>query len=64
LLEKGADIRAKDSHKITALFRAASLGKEAIVQLLLEKRANIRAKDSNRITALLLAALLGNKAIV
>ncbi|KAH7115490.1 hypothetical protein B0J13DRAFT_653898 [Dactylonectria estremocensis] len=44
LLEKGADIEAKDSFGRTPLWWAAANGHEAIVKLLLEKGANIEAK--------------------
>jgi uncharacterized protein len=56
LLEKGADIEAKNNNdRSTALHFAAEKGPKAVVRLLLKKGANIEAKDSNGRTALGLA---------
>ena len=46
LLEKGADVKSKDSHGRTPLSWAAEYGHEAVVELLLEKGANVESKDS------------------
>ena len=46
LLEKGAELEAKDSDGRTPLRRAAENGHEAVVKLLLEKDAELEAKDS------------------
>jgi len=56
LLEKGADIEAKDEFEETALIKAAEYGYEAIVRLLLEKGADIEAKDKCGRTALIRVA--------
>ena len=64
LLEKRADIAAKDHNKWTALHHAAFWGYEAIVRLLLEKGADIEAKTIAGRTALQYAADSGHKAIV
>ncbi|CAG1999053.1 unnamed protein product [Fusarium graminearum] len=66
LLERGADIEAKDSeYGQTPLLWAAKNGNEAVVNLLLEKGADIEAKDSEYDQTLLLwAATNGNEAIV
>ncbi|KAK6705444.1 hypothetical protein SNK05_009341 [Fusarium graminearum] len=56
LLEKGADIEAKDKTGKTALLIAATSSKHEILKLLLEKGANVNAKDRNGWTALLIAA--------
>lgn len=64
LLEKKANIEAKDRDKQTTLYIAAWKGHEAIVKLLLEKRANIKAEDRYKQTALYIAALKGHPAIV
>ena len=45
LLEKGAEIEAKDQYGQTALSWATTQGHETIVKLLLEKSAKIEAKD-------------------
>ena len=47
LLEKGADLEAKDSNRETALHKAAFRGYEAVVRLLLEKGADRKAKNSD-----------------
>ncbi|RDW77988.1 hypothetical protein BP5796_05840 [Coleophoma crateriformis] len=52
LLEKGAEIEAKDTYGRTALSYAASEGHEAVVKLLLEKGAEIEAKITYGRTAL------------
>ncbi|ESU14134.1 hypothetical protein FGSG_07816 [Fusarium graminearum PH-1] len=56
LLEKGADIEAKDRIGSTALLIAVIFSKHKILNLLLEKGADIEAKDKNGWTALLIAA--------
>ncbi|KAI9892747.1 MAG: hypothetical protein M1814_001167 [Vezdaea aestivalis] len=45
LLEKGADIEAKDNSGKTALYWAARNGHETVVRLLLEEGADFKAKD-------------------
>jgi len=52
LLEKGANIEAKDNDGDTALINAAIKGETEMVKLLLEKGANIEAKDNKGETAL------------
>ena len=52
LLEKDANIEAKDNCGWTPLWWAARHGHEAIVKLLLEKGANIEAKDEDGTTPL------------
>ncbi len=51
LLEKDANIEAKDKYKRMALFKATMDGNEAVVLLLLEKGARANAKDEYRWTA-------------
>ena len=64
LLEKGANIEAKDQDQQTALLIAAEGGYESVVRLLLEKGANIEAKDGLQQTALSTAAYFGHEAVV
>jgi ankyrin repeat protein len=52
LLDKGAEIEAKDSRGQTLLLRAAENGHEAVVKLLLEYGAGVNAKHGSRQTAL------------
>ena len=64
LLEKGADIDAKDGNGWTALYSAASYGNEAMARLLLRKGADTEAKDVYGGTALERAVQLGRVAMV
>ena len=65
LLEKGANVNAKEDNGETALHEAAWGGHEAVVQLLLEKGANVNAKENNREkTALHPAAMRGHEVVV
>jgi ankyrin repeat protein len=64
LLEKGADIEAKDIKYGRTPLLWAGWGRKTVFQLLLEKGANIEAKNNNGQTLLLLAALHGHKAVV
>jgi len=64
LLEKGADITAKDGDRLTALHWTAKNGHEAVVRLLVEKGADVAAKDGNGRTALHWAAGNGHEVVV
>jgi ankyrin repeat protein len=46
LVEKGADVKSKDSCGRTPLSWAAEKGHEAVVELLLEKGADVESKDT------------------
>ena len=59
LLDKGADIEARDEQGQTPLVRAATYGQDRIVRLLLDKGANIEATDPDGATALINAACGG-----
>ncbi len=56
LLDKGADINAKDKNGITALMLASSDGYRDIVKLLLARGADINAKNNNGETALAISS--------
>ena len=47
LLEKGADVNAKDKHGWTPLHAAATAGHTEIAKLLIDKGANVNATDDN-----------------
>ena len=57
LIEKGADVDAKDKSRWTALHWAACSGKVDISTFLIEKRADVNAKNNDGGTALHWAAL-------
>jgi len=59
LLNKGADVNAKDKDGETALMYAAQKGHTEIVEILLINGADINAKDKDGNTALILAAAWG-----
>jgi len=52
LIEKGADVNAKDQFQETPLHDAASRGNTDVAKLLIEKGADVNAKDNYGKTAL------------
>ncbi|KAH0542984.1 hypothetical protein FGG08_002672 [Glutinoglossum americanum] len=64
LLERGADIEAKDKDGWTVLQRAVSNGHELVVNLLLERGADVEAKGKGRWTVLQRAASNGHELVV
>ncbi|MDH5680971.1 MAG: ankyrin repeat domain-containing protein, partial [Spirochaetota bacterium] len=64
LIQKGADVNARDSHKDTALHSAAQGGKLEVVKYLLKKGADVNAKNNNGTTPLHFAAEYGHKNVV
>ncbi|KAF3075556.1 Ankyrin repeat domain-containing protein 50 [Trichoderma lentiforme] len=64
LLDKGADVDAKDSYGRTPLSYAAVKGHNAIVQLLLDKGSDVDLKDRDERTPLSYAAKQGHKDVV
>jgi ankyrin repeat protein len=56
LLEKGAELEAKDEDSPTPLSWAARNGNEAVVKLLLERGAELETKDEDSPTPLSWAA--------
>jgi len=51
LIDKGADVNAKDVHDLTSLMRASQDGHKGAATLLIEKGADVNAKDQNGKTA-------------
>ena len=64
LLEKGADIAAKENDGRTVLHTAVSKDREAVVKLLLEKGADIAAGDNSGWMAIHYAAASGHEAMM
>ncbi len=64
LIEKGANLEAKNNEGETALMWASSWGRLAVVRLLIERGANINAKNCNGETALMFAVSGGHLDIV
>jgi ankyrin repeat protein len=64
LIEKGAEIDAKDKSEKTALHLASEKGYFEVVKSLVEKEADINAKDKNEKPALHFASEKGNLEIV
>lgn len=64
LINKGADINAKDNDGKTALIYAADKGHTEIATLLIDKGANVNAKSNGGKTALMLARAIGHEDIV
>ncbi|KAK3360961.1 hypothetical protein B0T24DRAFT_120609 [Lasiosphaeria ovina] len=64
LLDRGADVEAKDKSGWTPLLRAIEYGQEAIVRQLLDRGADVEAKDDWGQTPLSWAAGNGHETIV
>jgi ankyrin repeat protein len=67
LIEKGADINAKDNNGMTALMLASKNNRKEIVELvelLIKNGADVNAKDIYGRTALMIASVNGHKEIV
>jgi predicted LPLAT superfamily acyltransferase len=56
LLDRGADIEAKNEKEETVLQIAAWHGHKEVVQILLDRRANFKAEDQRKGTTLHIAA--------
>jgi ankyrin repeat protein len=59
LVERGADVNAKDTKGVTALMYACSHGMTEVAKLLVERGADINAKNTESNTALTLACEIG-----
>lgn len=64
LLDRGADVNAKDMERCTALQMSSKMGRETVVRLLLEKGADINTQDGFGDTPLQTASRGGRMAIV
>jgi len=64
LIERGADIDAKNDHKETPLLYAAGNNNAEISRLLIERGADIRAKTSDNYTPILWATINNNTEII
>lgn len=64
LLDKGANINARDKHDYTALIFAASKGHAEVVKILLERGADLKAKNDVGLTALAAAKLFGQTEVI
>ncbi len=64
LIDKGADIEAKDNSSRMPLHLAAESGDEAIVQLLIDKRAKINEVDNTRPDAAALCRQEGHETTI
>ncbi|MHC4646915.1 MAG: ankyrin repeat domain-containing protein [Planctomycetota bacterium] len=64
LLEKGADVNAKDTKGITPLVRAAAGGYETIVKMLIDRGADVNATADDGRRALYVAVARGDLGIV
>ena len=60
LLEKGADVQAKNSHGVTPMHDACRNGHVEVVMVLLEKGADVHAKDSGGYTPFRYARMYGH----
>ncbi len=63
LIDHGADVNAKDSHRMTPLMWAAANLRVGVVRELLERGAFVNAEDSKGLTALSHALLAGDERI-
>ena len=64
LLDRGANIEARDKYGNTALLLSAGHGQAEVVSLLLDRGANIETRDKYGKTALILAAWSGKTEVV
>lgn len=64
LLDRGANIDAKDNHGYTAMIEAASTGHIDTLKFLLERGANIEVRSASGNTVLLAAASKGETGVV
>ena len=64
LLDRGADIHAKDDGGVTSLMHASVNGHASCISLLLDRGADIHAKDNDVVTSLMVASVNGHAACV
>ena len=64
LLDKGADLEAKNEYGETALMVAVKSNNQELVKILLDKGANVYTKNLMGHTPLMIAFLIGNEEII
>src|SRR5579871_933194 len=64
LLDRGADLEAKDTTQRTPLFRAAARNKTQVCTLLLDRGARVNVADTRGLTPLMIAARNNNRVLV
>jgi uncharacterized protein len=63
LLDRGADVDARDRHGQTALMLAAHAGHREVVEALIARRANVNGTAKYGLSALMLALVAGHEEV-
>ena len=64
LIQKGANVNAKDNYRYTPIFIAAMNGHKEIVEILIQNGANVNARDKDGVTVLMEASRRGYRDII